>query len=105
MNQQGTRQSLALWIWPVILILAGSLLLLQNYLLLDFDVRQLWPLLIIFLGLQAILSGGLSLTRAAQTFGITRGSVESGTLRLNSGELDLRIQLFDSGAKDDNIHA
>jgi hypothetical protein len=94
MNQQGTWQSLALWIWPVILILAGILLLLQNYLLLEFDVRQLWPLLLVFLGIQAILSGGLSLSRAGQNFGITRGSVEAGTLRVNSGELDLRLQLL-----------
>jgi len=94
MNQQGTRQSLALWIWPVILIVAGVLLLLQNYLLLEFDVRQLWPLLLVFLGLQVILSGGLSLSRAGQNFGITRGSVEAGTLRVNSGELDLRLQLL-----------
>ena len=94
MNQQATRQSLALWIWPVILIVAGVLLLLQNYLLLDFDVRQLWPLLLVVLGVQVILSGGLSLSRAGQNFGITRGSVEAGTLRLNSGELDLRVQLL-----------
>ncbi len=92
MNRQGTQYGMALWIWPLVLIGGGVLLLLQNYLLLDFDVLQFWPVLLVALGLQIALSGDLSLSKASQNFGITRGSVESATLRANSGALDLRIQ-------------
>ncbi len=92
MNRQETEQGLALWIWPIVLIGGGVLLLLQNYLLLDLNVLQFWPLVLVALGLQIFLGRGLSLSQASQNFGITRGSVESATLRANSGELDLRIQ-------------
>ena len=83
-----------LWLWPLVLVAAGILLLLHNYLLLDFDVLQLWPVILIALGIQAIVRGDLGFSWATQTFGITRGSVESATLRANGGELDIHLRLI-----------
>lgn len=88
-------RSLALWVWPLVLVVAGVLLLLNNYLLLEFDILQLWPLLLVALGLQVLLRGDLEFSRAGHNFGITRGSVQAGQLRANSGELDLRLRALE----------
>ncbi|MFC1960897.1 sugar ABC transporter substrate-binding protein [Chloroflexota bacterium] len=92
MNTQGIRQRMTLGIWPVILVVAGVLLLLHNFLLIEFNVVQLWPLLLVALGLQVLLNGDLGISWAGKNFGITRGSVEAGTLRVNAGELDIQLQ-------------
>ncbi len=91
MNKQESQRSFALWLWPAVLVVSGILLLLHNYLLFDFDILQFWPLLLVALGIQVLLRGDLGISWASQSFGITRGSVESGTLRANSGELDLSL--------------
>ncbi len=93
MNRQGT-QNLTLWIWSVVLVVCGILLLLHNYLLLEFNIGQLWPLLLAALGLQILVRGDLGISWAGQSFGITRGSVEAATLRASSGELDMRISVL-----------
>lgn len=91
-SERASERNLLLWLWALILVITSVLLLLNNFLLLDFDVLQLWPLLLVALGLQVVLRGDLGLSWAGQNFGITRGSVEAGTLRANSGELDLRVR-------------
>lgn len=80
-----------IWVWPFMLVVVGALLLLHNYLLLEFNVLDLWPVLLILLGLQVVLRGDIGLSWASQPFGITRGSVEAGTLQVSSGELDIQL--------------
>lgn len=79
-------------LWPVLLVVVGILLLLDNYFLLDLNVVDFWPLLLIFLGLQLLWRGDLALSWQAQTFGITRGSVQSGSLEISSGEIDVKLR-------------
>ncbi|MBN2471562.1 MAG: hypothetical protein JXN59_12640 [Anaerolineae bacterium] len=79
------------WLWALILIVVGALILLHNYFLLDFDIRQWWPILLVILGLQVLLRGDLGFSQATQSFGITRGSVEAGSLHASSGELDITL--------------
>ncbi len=86
------------WIWPLALAIIGVLLLLDNFLLLgDFNVANLWPLLLVMLGAQILLRGDLMPGAEARTFGITRGSVESGTLEISSGEIDVGIRALRRG--------
>jgi len=89
-----TQRNLTLWLWAVVLAVMGILLLLHNYLLLTFDVLQLWPLLLVAFGIQILVRGDLGFSWASKNFGITRGSVESGALRADSGELDLRVRVL-----------
>ncbi len=86
------QRNLSLWLWSLVLVAVGVLLLLHNYLLLELDVLQFWPLLLIVLGAQAIIKGDLGFSWAGKSFGITRGSVEAGTICASSGELDMRIR-------------
>jgi hypothetical protein len=71
----------------------GVVLLLKNFLLINtLDVLQYWPVLLVLAGIQLLTRGDLGLTWQAQTFGITRGSVQSGALEAVSGELDVRVR-------------
>ena len=86
------------FLWPLLLVVAGVLLLLNNYLLIDLNVLEFWPIIFILFGLQLILRGDIAPSWQAQTFGITRGSVQSGTIEISSGEIDVSLQaLADSG--------
>jgi hypothetical protein len=79
-------------LWPLGLAAVGVLLLLHNFLLFtDFNVVVLWPLLLVVAGAQILLRGDLVPSDEARTFGITRGSVESGTLEVSAGEIDVQI--------------
>jgi hypothetical protein len=79
-------------IWPLALVIIGGLLLVGNFLLLEeFNILDLWPLLLVILGAQVLLRGDLVPDDAARPFGITRGSVESATLEINAGEIDVDI--------------
>jgi hypothetical protein len=70
----------------------GIVLLLDNFLLLgDFNVTALLPLLLVVAGAQILLRGDILPSAESRTFGITRGSVESATLEVNSGEIDVEI--------------
>ncbi len=80
------------FIWPLVLVVAGVLLLLNNFLLIEINVLEYWPAVLILLGLQLLWRGDLAPSWQAQTFGITRGSVSSGTLEISSGEIDVRLQ-------------
>jgi hypothetical protein len=78
---------------PILLIGVGVLLLLKNFLLIEnFDVLQYWPVLLVLAGLQLLIRGDLGITWQAQTFGITRGGVQSASLEASSGELDVKIR-------------
>ena len=95
MNKPVEQQGVMVWLWALVLVMVGVLILLNNYFLLAFDIRQWWPVLLVVLGLQVLLQGDLRLSKATQSFGITRGSVEAGILRANSGELDMQISALD----------
>lgn len=94
MERRAARQNLSFWVWPLVLIIAGILLLLRNYLLLDFDVWQLWPFVLIVLGVQIALGGDPG-NRAAQSFRVSRGSVEAATLQASSGDVDIRVNALE----------
>jgi len=80
-------------LWPLLLAVIGVILLLSNFLLLgDFQILDLWPVLLIVLGAQVLLRGDLIPSNAFRTFGITRGIVESATLEVNSGEIDVSLR-------------
>jgi hypothetical protein len=80
------------WIWPVILIAGGIVLLLDNFLLIDIDLTSYWPVLLIVLGLQILLRGDIALSWQAHTFGITRGSVQAASIEIESGEIDVQLR-------------
>lgn len=81
------------WLWPLILVVVGVVLLLDNFLLLgDFNAVALLPLVLVILGAQILLRGDLIPSAEAHKFGITRGSVEAGTLEINSAEIDVEIR-------------
>lgn len=74
---------------PLLAAALGLALLLENFLLLgDFHVSRLLPLVLVALGAWILIRGDLG-TREARTFGITRGSVQSATLEVSAGEVDV----------------
>jgi hypothetical protein len=80
-------------IWPLGIALVGVALLLDNFLLLgDFKMTNLWPLLLVLVGAQMLLRGDFVPSSDSSTFGITRGSVESGTLEISAGAIDVEIR-------------
>ncbi len=89
MRRQSTQTP---FVWPLLLIVVGILLLLDNFLLISLNVLEFWPLVLIFIGLQLLWRGDLALSWQAETFGITRGSVSTGSLEVSSGEIDIRLR-------------
>ena len=80
-------------ILPLALVIVGVALLLHNYLLLDaVDILRFWPVLLIAAGAQLLLRGDIGFTWQAQTFGITRGNVQSAALEASSGEIDVKLR-------------
>ena len=87
MRAKGSR---GLWLGSLALLALGVLLLLNNFLLLSgFNVGALWPLLLVIVGVLVLLRGDFMPGADARTFGITRGSVESATLEISAGEIDV----------------
>lgn len=87
---KSTRTPLLL---PLVLIVVGVLLLLNNFLLLgDFNALSLLPLLLVAAGALIVLRGDLSSGEKARSFGITRGSVESAVLEISAGEIDVDLR-------------
>ena len=80
------------WLWPLALIAGGVALLLDNFLLIDVNLRPYWPVLLVVLGVQLLVRGDIAPTWQAHTFGITRGSVHSASLEVESGELDVQLR-------------
>jgi hypothetical protein len=88
-----TKGSRGPWLWPLAVAAVGVVLLLNNFLLLgDFNATALWPLLLVVLGAIILLRGDFAPNSEGRTFGITRGSVEEGTLEISSGEIDVAIR-------------
>lgn len=80
------------WLWPMLLVIVGVALLLDNFLLLgDFNALALLPLLLVVAGAQILLRGDLMPSTDGRTFGVTRGSVESATLEVSAGGIDVEI--------------
>lgn len=80
-------------LWPVVMVAFGIILLLDNFLLLgDFNTAALLPLILVIAGAQILLRGDLFSDSGGTTFGITRGSVESAALEINSGAVDVDIR-------------
>lgn len=80
-------------LWPLAITALGVLLLLNNFLLLEnFNAAGLWPLLLVIAGAQILLRGDIIPGANARPFGITRGSVESGTLEVSAGGIDVDIR-------------
>lgn len=87
------RSSGGPWFWPSLLVVAGVVLLLDNFLLLgSFNAPALAPLLLIIAGAHILLRGDFVPDAEARRFGITRGNVESGTLEISSGEIDVEVR-------------
>lgn len=79
-------------LWPLALMAGGIILLLDNFLLIDLDVTPYWPILLVAVGLQLLLRGDIAPSWQAHTFGITRGSVQSAAIEIESGELDVQLR-------------
>lgn len=91
-NRERSRDSKGPLVWPIGLAIVGLLLLLGNFLFLgDFNILDFWPLILVIIGAQILLRGDLVPDNGFRTFGITRGSIESATLEVNSGEIDVNI--------------
>lgn len=84
---------------PLALIVVGGVILLNNFLIIDADILGLWPILLILLGVQVLVRGDLAPSWQAQTFGITRGSVETASLEINSAEIDVRLSALDRAGR------
>lgn len=92
-NSERAKQASRPWLWPLLLVITGIALLLDNFLLLgDFNAAALLPLLLVVAGAQILLRGDLLPSTEARTFGITRGSVQSGTMEISSGAIDVQIR-------------
>lgn len=79
------------WLWPIILMAGSIILLLNNFLLIELDITSYWPVLLVALGLQILVRGDIAASWQAHTFGITRGSVQSASIEVESGELDVQL--------------
>ncbi len=81
------------WLWALLLLLTGVILLLQNFLVLEgFNAVSLLPLVLVVLGAQLIIQGDLLPGSGTRTFGITRGSVEAAALEINAGAIDVVLR-------------
>lgn len=80
------------WLLPLLLVSVGMILLLDNFLLIDVDLAPYWPWLLVLAGLMVLIKGDIAPGWQAHSFGITRGSVQSGTLEIESGEIDVQIR-------------
>jgi hypothetical protein len=74
-------------------VAAGIVLLLSNFLIIaNFTFTALWPLVLVGAGIFILLQGDLGVGGQGRTFGITRGTVESGALEVSAGEIDVHIR-------------
>jgi hypothetical protein len=76
----------------VALAALGGVLLLNNFLLLgDVQLGNLWPLALVAFGLLVLVRGDLAPNDQARRFSITRGSVQSATLEISAGDVDVSL--------------
>lgn len=79
-------------ILPLALVIIGGLLLLSNfYILENINLINLSPLLLVLLGTSLLLRGDWLPDQEFRPFGITRGSIESVTLDIDAGGIDVFI--------------
>ncbi|MCA9904267.1 MAG: hypothetical protein KC547_10440 [Anaerolineae bacterium] len=87
-----TRGSRGVNLLAFLALAVGVLLLLSNFLLLSgFNATSLWPLLLVIAGVVILFQGDITDSSQVRPFGITRGTVESGTLEMSAGEIDVVI--------------
>jgi hypothetical protein len=92
-HQSNTRKNNAFpLLWAICLVAVGVILLLDNFMLLgDFNAVALLPLLLVVAGTQVLLKGDFLPASETRPFVVTRGSVESGTLEISAGDVDVDI--------------
>ena len=79
-------------LWALLIAGVGVVLLFNNFGLLgDFNAAALLPLLLVVAGAQILLRGDFIPSSETRDFGITRGSVESATLEISSGAVDVDL--------------
>lgn len=94
-SQRSDSKSKSPIIWPLALVAIGVILLLNNFILLgDINIINLSPLILVVIGAWILLRGDIRPGDHAKSFGITRGSVESATLDIRSGEIDVQISML-----------
>jgi hypothetical protein len=96
-----TRRSPAMGLLPLLIAGLGIFLLLVNFLLLPpVNLIALSPLLLVILGAVMLVNGDVSAARSSHAFGITRGSVQSATLEISAGEVDVSIGSLPASVSD-----
>jgi len=94
-SQRSNSKAKSPIVWPLALVAVGVILLLHNFILLgDFNIINLSPLLLVVVGAWILLRGDIRPSENAKSFGITRGSVESATLDIRSGEIDVIVSML-----------
>jgi len=79
-------------LWSILIAGVGVVLLLNNFGILgNFNAVALLPLLLVVAGAQILLRGDFIPNADTRDFGITRGSVESATLEISSGAVDVDL--------------
>ena len=48
------------WLLPLLLVVVGVVLLLDNFLLIDVDLAPYWPWLLVLVGLQVLVKGDIA---------------------------------------------
>jgi hypothetical protein len=87
------RSTRAPIIIPLLLVIVGVVLLMNNFLLLEgLAVTRFAPFLLVLAGAQLLVRGDLGISWQTQPFGITRGTVNSASLEASSGEIDIKIR-------------
>jgi hypothetical protein len=85
---------------PGLLVVVGVVLLVGSFLLVDdFNPTHLAFLLLAVGGMVVLLRGDLAPSYEARAFGITRGSVESGEVTINAGDVDVYIERLPSSER------
>jgi hypothetical protein len=80
---------------PLLLIAVGVVLLLRNFLLLDsVDLSRFWPVILILAGAQLLVRGDLGISWQTKEFGITRGTVQTASAEVSSGEIDVKVRML-----------
>lgn len=96
-SQRSNSKAKSPIVWPLALVAVGVILLLHNFILLgDFNIINLSPLLLVVIGAWILLRGDIRPSESAKSFGITRGSVESATLDVRAGEIDVVMSMLPS---------
>lgn len=80
-----------------LLIIVGAALLFNNFLLISgFNVSALLPLIFVLAGAIILVRGDLFAgSGGGRAFGITRGSVEAGTIEASAGEIDVIVSALE----------